>query len=44
VHSKTPVRTKEQLKDKAVSYLKKLQKLPEKVKKYFRNPKIAYAA
>ena len=44
VHSKTPVRTKEQLKNKAVSYLKKLQKLPEKVKKYFRHPKIAYAA
>ena len=44
VHSKTPARTKEQLKNKAISHLRKLQKLPERVKRYFKHPKIAYAA
>ncbi|MBC8554162.1 MAG: IS630 family transposase [Candidatus Brocadiales bacterium] len=44
VHSKTPARTKEQLKNKVVSHLRKLQKLPDRVKKYFKHPKIAYAA
>ncbi len=44
VHSKTPARTKEQLKDKAISHLRKLQKSPDRVMKYFKHPRIAYAA
>lgn len=44
VHSGTPARTKEQLKQKAISHLRKLQKMPGRVAKYFRHPKIAYAA
>jgi transposase len=44
VHSKTPSKTKEQLKGKAISHLRKLQKRPERVKKYFKHPKIVYAA
>lgn len=44
VHSKTPATTKKQLKNKAISHLRKLQKLPARVKKYFKHPKIAYAA
>jgi transposase len=43
VHSGTPARTKDQLKRKAVSHLRKLQKLPKRVVKYFKHPKIAYA-
>ncbi len=43
VHSGVPARTKEQLKRKAISHLRKLQKLPGRVMKYFRHPKIAYA-
>ena len=44
VHSGTPARTQDQLKDKALSHLRKLQKLPKRVMKYFKHPKIAYAA
>ena len=44
VHSKTPARTKDQLKNNAISHLRKLQKSPSRVKKYFKHPKIAYAA
>jgi len=44
VHSGPPARTHEQLKDKALSHLRKLQKLPRRVMKYFKHPKIAYAA
>jgi len=44
VHSRTPARTKTQLKNKAISHLRKLQKLSDRVKKYFKHPKIAYAA
>ena len=43
VHSGTPARTKNQLKSKAVSHLRKLQKLPKRVMKYFKHPKISYA-
>jgi len=43
VHSGTPARTKDQLKNKAISHLRKLQKLPKRVMKYFKHPKIAYA-
>ena len=44
VHSGTPARTKKQLSKKTVSHLRKLQKLPKRVVKYFKHPKIAYAA
>lgn len=44
VHSGTPARSKEQLNKKAVSHLRMLQKSPDRVKKYFKHPKIAYAA
>jgi len=43
VHSGTPARTKGQLKTKAISHLRKLQKLPKRVMKYFKHPKIVYA-
>ena len=43
VHSSVPARTKIELKQKAISHLRKLQKLPGRVKKYFKHPKIAYA-
>ena len=44
VHSGMPARSKSQLKGKALSHLRKLQKMPTRVKKYFKHPKIAYAA
>ena len=44
VHSSVPARTKPNLKKMAVSHLRKIQKLPERVKNYFKHPKIAYAA
>ncbi|BBO72621.1 hypothetical protein DSCW_00380 [Desulfosarcina widdelii] len=44
VHSGVPARTKKELKRKAISHLRKLQKLPGRVMKYFKHPKIAYAA
>ncbi len=44
VHSKTPARTKDKLKDNAISHLRKLQKSPSRVRKYFKHPKISYAA
>ncbi len=43
VHSGVPARTKKQLKHKAISHLRKLQKLPGRIKKYFKHPKITYA-
>jgi len=43
VHSGPPARSKEQLKAKALSHLRKLQKLPGRVMKYFKHPKIVYA-
>jgi transposase len=44
VHSGVPARDKKQLTRKAISHLRKLQKLPTRVVKYFNHPKIAYAA
>jgi transposase len=44
VHSGVPARDKKQLGRKAISHLRKLQKLPGRVKRYFKHPKIAYAA
>ena len=43
VHSGVPARTKGQLKCKAISHLRRLQKLPCRVRKYFKHSKIAYA-
>lgn len=44
VHSRAPARSKGQLKSKAISHLRMLQKKPNRVRKYFHHPKIAYAA
>jgi len=44
VHSGPPARSKDQLKSKAISHLRMVQKKPNRVKKYFNHPKIAYAA
>jgi transposase len=44
VHSGVPARSKNQLKSKAISHLRKLQKLAGRVRKYFKHPKISYAA
>jgi transposase len=44
VHSKVPSRSKKDLKKKALSHLRKIQKSPKRVKSYFKHPKIAYAA
>ena len=44
VHSGVPARNKGQLKSKALSHLRMLQKTPGRVMKYFQHPKIAYAA
>ena len=44
VHSTAPARSKSQLKCKAPSHLRMLQKKPKRVVKYFQHPKIAYAA
>ena len=44
VHSGVPARSKPDLKKKAISHLRMLQKRPQRVMKYFRHPKIRYAA
>ena len=44
VHSKKPAKTKDELKNNAISHLRKLQKSPERVMKYFKHNRIAYAA
>jgi transposase len=44
VHSGIPARTSSQLKRKAISHLRMLQKCSRRVSKYFQHPKIAYAA
>jgi len=44
VHSGTPARSKAQLAKKAISHLRMLQKRSSRVQKYFKHPKIAYAA
>lgn len=44
VHSKSPARNQKQLKSKVLSHMRMLQKRPDRVAKYFRHPKIAYAA
>jgi transposase len=44
VHSKPPSRSQKQLHQRALSHLRKLQKLPQRIMKYFEHPFIAYAA
>jgi hypothetical protein len=44
VHSGPPARSKHELKSKALSRLRMLQKMPKRVAKYFKHSKIAYAA
>ena len=44
VHRDKPARTKTQLKRKTIGHLRKLQKLPKRIMKYFKDPNIAYAA
>jgi transposase len=44
VHSNVPARTKEQLGKKTLSHLRKIQKLPGRIRNYFKHPKISYAA
>jgi transposase len=44
VHSKPPTRNLPQLKQRLISHLSKLQKLPSRIIKYFEHPLIAYAA
>lgn len=43
VHSGVPARNKKQITQKAISHLRKLQKMPGRIMKYFKHPKIAYA-
>lgn len=44
VHSGAPARTEKQLKGKALSHMRMLQKSPQRVINYFKHPSIAYAA
>jgi len=44
VHSGAPARDKAQLEKKVISHMRSLQKRPKHVSKYFRHPKVAYAA
>jgi transposase len=44
VHDKPPTRSLKQLKERVISSLRKLQKLPAHVRNYFQHPDIAYAA
>jgi len=44
VHGGVPARSKDQLKAKAIAHLRKLQKMPARVMKYFKAPSIQYAA
>lgn len=44
VHSGTPARSKKQLKKKASSHMKMLQRKPKRVKSYFQHERIIYAA
>jgi transposase len=44
VHSGLPSRNEKELKTKVVSHMRKLQKLPKRIAKYFKHPRINYAA
>ena len=43
VANKAPVRNKEQLKRQLISHMRKIQKLPNRVKSYFKNQDVQYA-
>ncbi|HEY9779555.1 MAG TPA: hypothetical protein V6D09_05395 [Leptolyngbyaceae cyanobacterium] len=43
VHFLPPTRNQAQLKQRKLSHLRKLQKLPNRVMQYFQHPFIAYA-
>ena len=44
ISSKVPVRTKAKLKEAASKYMNKLKQNPERVRSYFGDPRVAYAA
>lgn len=44
VHSSTPAKSASELKKKTISHLRMLQKRPQRVRNYFKHPKILYAA
>lgn len=44
VHSAPPSRTDKTLRERVTSHMRKLQKLPERIVKYFHHPQIAYAS
>jgi len=43
IAAKPPARNKNQLKRQVVSHMKSIQKLPHRVKSYFKNPNVVYA-
>lgn len=44
VASKSPARNSNQLKKQVISHMKSIQKLPNRIKSYFKNPNVRYAA
>ena len=44
VHRGVPTTTRKQLEKRTLSHMRKLQKRPNRVRKYFKHPRIAYAA
>jgi transposase len=44
IGSKVPVRTKEKLRAAAAEHMQKLEQAPERVKSYFQDPHVKYAA
>lgn len=44
IRASSPARTVDELKSKVSGHMRMLQKKPERVKKYFKHPHIAYAA
>jgi DDE superfamily endonuclease/Winged helix-turn helix len=44
VHDKPPSRNLDQFKQRLIAHLRKLQKLPARIRSYFHHPSIAYAA
>jgi hypothetical protein len=44
IGARVPVRTKEKLKNTASYQLRELQRQPERIKSYFQDPRVKYAA
>ena len=44
ISSKVPARTKAKLKEAASNYMSKLEQNPERIRSYFGDPRVAYAA